>query len=170
MAKESLSSIAINRSGNTLALPIRGIGTVGMATLDLANILDTMTKQGYEIAVDTRTKLKEMWIHSLNKGSVIQKTTNTALSTLLTPVAPLEWAVRTVVEPLRNWAKNLRGATSNFFKNIWNSVGHIFSKKKVSDFKFHHTEPVIEKNPITKKNRFSKIPNRVSKNIFWNKK
>lgn len=155
---ENLGNITLNRAGNAVAIAPRLVGTAGIAGLDLFNTLDNLPRQSYEVAMRTRTRIKEMRAHALSKGSVLQKTANSALATVLSPtLVPLEWAVRSVVEPVRNGLKNVRGVTSNFFKNIWNSVQTMFSKNKVPDFKFQHTETTVEKNTITKKNRFSRL-------------
>ncbi len=160
----------INRGGNAIAGLPRAIGTVGVTGLDILSVLDNIKKQGYEITIDTRTKLKEMRWDAVSKGSVIQKTSKAILSTIATPIVPLEWAVRTAIEPLRNGAKNLWGATVNFFYNIGNSVKKMFSKDNVWDFKFKHIEEKLEKNTISKMNRISKAPNRIAAKLFWKKK
>ncbi len=160
----------VNRGGNAIAIALRAPGTVGIAGIDILNTVDNFTKQGYEVAMDTRTKLKEMRGDALSKGSVVEKTAKSLLSYVATPIVPLEWAVRTVIEPLRNGAKNLRGVTSNFFGNIGNSVKKMFSKDKVGDFKFKHIEEKLEKNTISKTNRISKAPKRIATKLFWKKK
>lgn len=149
----------VNAVWNTLGIVPRGLGTIGVGTLDTfktgANVLTDMGM----VVKDTSDKLWDVLSSSWNTGKWYNKLYQVPAGVVLGAGTLVEWAVRTVLEPVRNGVLNVRDVTGNFFKNIGNSIGRLFdTTKPVSDFSF---EKLQYKKPTGK--------NWVSNWAWWKK-
>ena len=129
----------VNAVWNTVGIVPRGLGTIGVGTLDTfktgANVLTDMGM----VVKDTSDKLWDVLSSSWNTGKWYNKLYQVPAGVVLGAGTLVEWAVRTVLEPVRNGVLNVRDVTGNFFKNIGNSIGRLFdTTKPVSDFSFEN--------------------------------
>ena len=149
----------VNAVWNTLGIVPRGLGTIGVGTLDtLKTGANVLTDMGM-VVKDTSDKLWDVLSSSWNTGKRYNKLYQVPAGVVLGAGTLVEWAVRTGLEPLRNGILNVRDVTGNFFKNIGNSIGRLFdTTKPVSDFSF---EKLQYKKPTGK--------NWVSNWAWWKK-
>lgn len=149
----------VNAVWNTLGIVPRGLGTIGVGTLDtLKTGANVLTDMGM-VVKDTSDKLWDVLSSSWNTGKRYNKLYQVPAGVIIGTGTLVEWVVRTVLEPVRNGVLNVRDVTGNFFKNIGNSIGRLFdTTKPVSDFSF---EKLQYKKPTGK--------NWVSNWAWWKK-
>lgn len=149
----------VNAVWNTLGIVPRGLGTIGVGALDtLKTGANVLTDMGM-VVKDTSDKLWDVLSLSWNTGKRYNKLYQVPAGVIIGTGTLVEWAVRTVLEPVGNGVLNVRDVTGNFFKNIGNSIGRLFdTTKPVSDFSF---EKLQYKKPTGK--------NWVSNWAWWKK-
>lgn len=143
-----------NVVGNTLGALPRWVGSGGLVVLDsLKTVANTLTDVG-TITKETGNKLFGVLSSSWSKGKWYNKLYQVPAGVVIGAWTAIEWLVRTALEPSRNAILNVRDLTGNFFKNIGNTIGSIFSKEKpVSDFSFAK----LKMKEASKENRFSHL-------------
>ena len=119
----------VNAVWNTLGIVPRGLGTIGVGALDtLKTGANVLTDMGM-VVKDTSDKLWDVLSSSWNTGKRYNKLYQVPAGVIIGTGTLVEWAVRTVLEPVGNGVLNVRDVTGNFFKNIGNSIGRIFFTK-----------------------------------------
>jgi len=143
-----------NSVWNTLAVPIRWVGT-GLNTCgDVMKTWWNVLTDMWNVVKDTSNKVWETLSSSWTEWKWYNKLYQVPAGAVVSWATIVEGAVRTVVEPARNLFLNVRDSVGNFFKNIWNTIKRTFdSTKPVSDFTY---EKLKTKEP-TYKNRMSKL-------------
>ena len=143
-----------NSLWNTIAVPVRWVGTVLNTWWDAVKTWWNVVSDMWKVVSDTGKKARETISSSWSTWKWYNKLYQVPAGIAISWATIVEWAVRTVVEPARNLFLNVRDSVWNFFKNIWNTIKRAFdTTTPVSDFSY---EKLKLKNP-TRKNRASKL-------------
>lgn len=160
-------SNGLNRIKNTVAIPVRLWGTLVTTSADLFTTLNTCYKEWYEILSHTSQEIKSVLLWAWNHGKWYHKALNIPLSPIIATWTALEWAVRSVVQPIANWIVNTWKTGINTIKNARKgSFGRVFSKRPLSDFSYNH----LQTRPLTLNNWFAKLQLAKWKSWWWKSK
>jgi len=157
----------LNRIWNTVAIPVRLWGTMVTTSADLLKTFYTYHKEWYEILANTTQNIKDVLLWAWNHWKWYHKALNIPLSPIIATWTALEWAVRSVVQPIVSWIVNTWNTGINTIKNARKgSFGRLFSKRPLSDFSYNH----LKTRPLTLNNWFAKLQFARWKSGWWESK
>ena len=126
-----------NSVWNTIAVPIRWLGTGASSWLDVVKTWCNVVTDIWNVVKDTSDKVWEVLTSSWNKWKWYNKLYQVPTGVLVSWAVVVEWAVRTALEPAWNLILNVRDGVGNFFNNIWNTIKRTFdTTRPTTDFSY----------------------------------
>jgi len=107
------------------------------AAVDLTKTWIALSKDYYDIAMETMNEIQETLSEAGKRGKWYHKVANVwVIAPVWSAAKFITWNIQTVINPLVNGVFNFAKTWWGFLKNEFNSVKSVFSKTPVSDFSF----------------------------------